>query len=191
MATMCPDEGLDIILGQFPKDTVKYTSPLNLNLFSSQTASTVITHAQTIANITESAWTNYANQDLAAATWGAARAGGQHRAADRLSTGDVPHGRRDGGTVTGSTSATTATPFASGRLTSTTSPPSCSPRTTSSKSPRRSLTSTMRRLLVFLAFLVAAAQRKRKQPSFAPTRTGTAISPSVRSPTTGCHCASR
>ena len=81
MATMCPDEGLDIILGQFPKDTVKYTSPLNLNLFSSQTASTVITHAQTIANITESAWTNYANQDLAAATWGAAseRAGNTGR----------------------------------------------------------------------------------------------------------------
>ena len=72
MATMCPDEGLDFILGQFPFNTAKYTSPLNLNLFSSQTASTVITHAQTISNITESAWTNYANQDLAAATWGAA-----------------------------------------------------------------------------------------------------------------------
>ena len=72
MATMCPDEGLDIILGQFPKDTAKYTSPLNLNLISSQTASTVITQAPTIANITESACTNYANQDLAAATWGAA-----------------------------------------------------------------------------------------------------------------------
>lgn len=71
MAAIFPDEGLDILLGQIPKDTVKFTSPLNLNLFSSQTASTVITHAQTIANITESAWTNYANQDLAAATWGA------------------------------------------------------------------------------------------------------------------------
>lgn len=70
-ASMMPDEGLDIILGQFPKDTAKYTSPLQLALFTSQTASTVITHAQTLANITESAYTNYARQALAAATWGA------------------------------------------------------------------------------------------------------------------------
>ena len=27
MATMCPDEGLDFILGQFPFNTAKYTSP--------------------------------------------------------------------------------------------------------------------------------------------------------------------
>ena len=72
MAQMMPDEGLDIVLGQIPKDTVKYTSPLNLALFTSQTASTVITHAQTIANITETTYTNYARQSLAAATWGAA-----------------------------------------------------------------------------------------------------------------------
>lgn len=71
MAQMCPDEGLDLWLGQFPKDTAKYTSPLNLALFTSQTASTVITHAQTIANITETVYTNYARQSLAAATWGA------------------------------------------------------------------------------------------------------------------------
>ncbi len=71
MAQMMPDEGLDVWLGQFPKDTVKYTSPLNLALFTSQTATTVITHAQTFANITESAYTNYARQALAAATWGA------------------------------------------------------------------------------------------------------------------------
>ena len=71
MAQMMPDEGLDIVLGQIPKDTAKYTSPLNLALFTSQTASTVITHAQTIANITETVYTNYARQSLAAATWGA------------------------------------------------------------------------------------------------------------------------
>jgi hypothetical protein len=69
---MCPDEGLDIILGQFPFNTAKYTSPLNLALFTSQTASTVITHAQTFANITETTYTSYARQTLAAATWGAA-----------------------------------------------------------------------------------------------------------------------
>lgn len=78
---MCPDEGLDFILGQFPFNTAKYTSPLNLKLFTSQTASTVITHAQTISNITETTYTNYADQDLAAATWGAAaeRAGNTGR----------------------------------------------------------------------------------------------------------------
>ena len=69
---MCPDEGLDFILGQFPFNTAKYTSPLNLALFTSQTASTVITHAQTFANITETTYTSYARRPLAAATWGAA-----------------------------------------------------------------------------------------------------------------------
>jgi len=72
MAAMCPDEGLDFILGQFPFNTAKYTSPLNLALFTSQTASTVITHAQAFANITETTYTSYARQSLAAATWGAA-----------------------------------------------------------------------------------------------------------------------
>jgi hypothetical protein len=72
MAAMCPDEGLDLILGQFPFNTAKYTSPLNLALFTSQTASTVITHAQAFANITETTYTSYARQSLAAATWGAA-----------------------------------------------------------------------------------------------------------------------
>ena len=62
MAAMCPDEGLDFILGQFPFNTAKYTSPLNLALFTSQTASTVITHAQTFANITETTYTSYARQ---------------------------------------------------------------------------------------------------------------------------------
>jgi hypothetical protein len=71
MAYMCPDEGLDLWLGQFPLNTVKYTSPLNLCLFTSQTATTVITHAQTFANVTETTYTNYARQSLAAATWGA------------------------------------------------------------------------------------------------------------------------
>jgi hypothetical protein len=68
---MCPDEGLDLWLGQFPLNTAKYTSPLNLCLFTSQTASTVITHAQTFANVTETTYTSYARQSLAAATWGA------------------------------------------------------------------------------------------------------------------------
>jgi hypothetical protein len=72
VAQMMPDEGLDIILGQFPFNTAKYTSPLNLCLFTSHTATTVITHAQTLSSITETVYTNYVRQSLAAATWGAA-----------------------------------------------------------------------------------------------------------------------
>lgn len=71
-AQMCPDEGLDIVLGQFPFNTAKYTSPLNCALFTSQSATTVLTHAQTFANVTETVYTSYARQTLAAATWGAA-----------------------------------------------------------------------------------------------------------------------
>ena len=70
-ATMMPDEGLDLILGQFPLATAKYTSPLNLCLFTSHTSSTVITHAQTLSSITETTYTSYTRQSLAAATWGA------------------------------------------------------------------------------------------------------------------------
>lgn len=70
MASMFPDVGLDIVLGQFPKNATRLTSVF-LGLFTSQTASTVITHAQTGSNITESVYTNYAQQTLATATWGA------------------------------------------------------------------------------------------------------------------------
>jgi len=70
MAEIFPEEGLNIYLGQFPKNDTRLTS-IYLCLFSSQTASTVITEAQTMANITESAWTNYVRQELATATWGA------------------------------------------------------------------------------------------------------------------------
>lgn len=74
MAEIFPDEGLDAILGIFPKGGT-YTSPLQLALFTSQSASTVITSGQTIANITETTYTSYARQALAAATWGAQGAG--------------------------------------------------------------------------------------------------------------------
>lgn len=67
---MMPDEGLDVILGQYPKNDTRETTSI-LALFTSHTPSTVITHAQTLANITEAAFTNYAAQTLATATWGA------------------------------------------------------------------------------------------------------------------------
>ena len=70
MAQMLPDVGLDIVLGQFPKDATRLTSTF-LGLFTSHTASTVITHAQTGTSITETSYTNYSRQTLATATWGA------------------------------------------------------------------------------------------------------------------------
>ncbi len=70
MAQMMPDEGLDIVLGQFPKNDTRLSTTY-LCLFTSQTATTVITHAQTLSNITETTYTSYARQALAAATWGA------------------------------------------------------------------------------------------------------------------------
>lgn len=74
MAEIFPDEGLDIILGQFPKDTVRLSTTY-LCLFTSQTASTVMTSGQTLANVTETTYTSYARQAMAAATWGAQAAG--------------------------------------------------------------------------------------------------------------------
>lgn len=69
-AQMMPDEGLDIALGQFPKNDTRVTTTY-LCLFTSQSASTVLTHAQTLSSITETVYTNYARQALATATWGA------------------------------------------------------------------------------------------------------------------------
>lgn len=69
-AQMMPDEGLDIVLGQFPKNDTRLVT-IYLCLFTSQTATTVITHAQALANVTETVYTNYARQAMATATWGA------------------------------------------------------------------------------------------------------------------------
>lgn len=74
MAEIFPDEGLDIVLGQWPSNATRLSTTY-LCLFTSQTASTVITSGQTFSNITEAAFTNYARQSLAAATWGAQAAG--------------------------------------------------------------------------------------------------------------------
>ena len=70
MAQIFPDEGLDIFLGQWPKNDTRLTTTY-LCLFTSQTASTVMTHAQTLSSVTETTYTSYARQALATATWGA------------------------------------------------------------------------------------------------------------------------
>lgn len=74
MAEIFPDEGLDIVIGQFPSNATRLATTY-LCLFTSQTASTVITSGQALANVTETTYTSYARQALAAATWGAAAAG--------------------------------------------------------------------------------------------------------------------
>lgn len=70
MAAIFPDEGLDVWLGQWPKNDTRETTA-NLCLFTSQTASTVIAHTAILSAITETAYTSYARQSLATATWGA------------------------------------------------------------------------------------------------------------------------
>lgn len=70
MAEIFPEEGLDIILGQFPKNATRLTSTY-LCLFTNFTASTVMAAANTMADVIEAAFTNYARQELASATWGA------------------------------------------------------------------------------------------------------------------------
>jgi hypothetical protein len=67
---MIPKEGMNVIAGIWPKGGANLTT-MYLGLFSSQSPTTVITISQGIANITDAAFTNYARQAMAAATWGA------------------------------------------------------------------------------------------------------------------------
>lgn len=74
MAEIFPDEGLDIVLGQFPKNDTRITTTY-LCLFTSQTASSVITSGQHLSDVVETSYTSYARQAMATATWGAVAAG--------------------------------------------------------------------------------------------------------------------
>lgn len=73
MASVLPDEGLDLILTCVPIGNAN-AAPIQtqkLRLFSNFTAATVGTRSQTYSAYTESAWTNYAAQTLTGSTWGA------------------------------------------------------------------------------------------------------------------------
>lgn len=70
MAQIFVDDGLDVLLGQWPKNDTRETTA-NLCLFTSQTASTVQGHTGNLAGLTETAYTSYARQSMATATWGA------------------------------------------------------------------------------------------------------------------------
>lgn len=72
MAEIVPDEGLDYILAIFPKNGSNLATAY-LGLFTSQTASTVPAANMVLATptgITEVAYTGYARQSIAAASWG-------------------------------------------------------------------------------------------------------------------------
>lgn len=72
MAEIIPDEGLDYILGIFPKNGTNLATSYLL-LFTSQTASTVPAANSVLATptgVTEAAYTGYARQSVAAASWG-------------------------------------------------------------------------------------------------------------------------
>lgn len=70
MAEIWPDEGLDQVLGYFPKNG---TLPANtwMGLFTAFTASTVGTNTDTRASYTEPSGNAYARQTISSASWGA------------------------------------------------------------------------------------------------------------------------
>lgn len=70
MAEILPDEGLDLIIGQFPKNDTRITT-VSLCLFKSQSSTTTITGSQIVSAITETTYSSYARQALATASWAA------------------------------------------------------------------------------------------------------------------------
>lgn len=83
MAEIFPNEGLDVMLGIFPKNGANLAT-LYLGLFTSQTAATVPAATAVLATatgVTEASGTGYARSSLAAAIWGA-------------NAGGTPDGRR-------------------------------------------------------------------------------------------------
>ncbi len=76
MADIVPDEGLDLLLGIFPKNGSNLANTY-LMLFTSQTASTVPGSTAVLATstgVTEAGFTSYARVAVAAADWGSAGA---------------------------------------------------------------------------------------------------------------------
>lgn len=96
MAELAPDEGLDVILQQFPGNATRLTT-LYCGLFTSQSASTVITSGQTMANITEPGTGAYARQAIANSSWGAPAVGTGGR---KVTAGQVTFPTVTSGTAT-------------------------------------------------------------------------------------------
>lgn len=88
MAEIFVDEGLDAIMGIFPKNGANLAT-LYIGLFTSQTPTTVPTRAaQNVGPVgwTEAAGTGYARQSIAAASWGAPSTNGNGR---KITAGQV------------------------------------------------------------------------------------------------------
>jgi hypothetical protein len=89
MAEIFVDEGLDNILGVFPKGAIT-TDPLYIGLFISQTASTVPARTATggaaPAGWTEASGVSYARQSIAASAWGTPSTNGSGR---KITAGQV------------------------------------------------------------------------------------------------------
>jgi hypothetical protein len=89
MAEIFPDEGLDKIMGIWPKNGTN-TASLYIGLFTTQTASTVpartATGGASPSGWTEATGTSYARQAIAAASWGAASTNGNGR---KITAGQV------------------------------------------------------------------------------------------------------
>jgi hypothetical protein len=89
MAEIFVDEGIDKIMGIFPKNG-SGVATLYLGLFTSQTASTVPARGATggaaPAGWTEAAGSGYARQSIAAGSWGAPSTNGNGR---KITAGEV------------------------------------------------------------------------------------------------------
>jgi len=90
MAEIIPNEGLDLLLGIFPRGGTNLTTTY-VGLFTGLTASTVPAQTAVLstyggAAFGESAFTGYARQSVAAASWGAQAAGAGNAAGGRQST---------------------------------------------------------------------------------------------------------
>lgn len=81
MAELFPDEGIDEVLGVFPKGGVTFPT-LYLGLFTSQSATTVPGASAVLATqtgVTEASGTGYARTPIDANEWGAIASGGGGR----------------------------------------------------------------------------------------------------------------
>jgi hypothetical protein len=82
MAAIFPDQGVDFFLGVFPRSASAYGAcSLYIGLFTSQTASAVISRTQTMADITEPTPGTgaYDRQRLSASNWGTPSTSGTGR----------------------------------------------------------------------------------------------------------------
>lgn len=74
MAEIAPDEGLDLLLGIFPKNGTNLATTY-LSLFTAFTASTVGASSGTMSGYTEADFAGFLVQSIASTDWGSAAAG--------------------------------------------------------------------------------------------------------------------